>query len=364
MRRFNIARFNGDGIGPEIMAETIKVIRACELKLGGFRCEFTTLPAGADHFRQHGITFPESSRQSAHDADAILLSSMGLPEVTKADGTEVQGDIIVMTRRELDLYRGVRPVKLRPNVPSPLRKTGKGIDMIVLREQSEGLFAAYQSSHIVCDQVYSDSMIITRRGSQRICDAAFKLSQQRNGAPADGVRRVTCVDKANNFQAMAFFRKIFDETAVQFPEIAIDYCYIDAIMIHMLQRPDSFDVLVLENMYGDILSDLAATITGGMGFAASGDIGDNHAMFQCAGGSAPDLAGLDRANPVAQILSGAMMLDWLGTRFNTLAASRAATLIDTAVDRVLAEGHLTADAGGSTRTSEFGDLVAKAVSDL
>ncbi len=364
MKQFNIARFEGDGIGPEIMAEAVKVIKAAETKLGGFQCEFDTVPAGAAHYRDHGEAFPETSRRVAHEADAIFLSSMGLPDVTKPDGTEVQGDIIVITRRELDLYRGVRPVKLRPNVPSPLANVGKGIDLVVLREQSEGLFAAYQSSHIVKDEVYSDSMIVTRRGTERICRTAFELANRRGGAPADGVSRVTCVDKANNFQAMAFFRRIFDEVASTHPGVSVDYAYIDAIMIHLLQRPDSFDVLVLENMYGDILSDLSAGITGGMGFAASGDIGDDHAMFQCAGGSAPDIAGKDIANPVAQILSGAMMLQWLGQRFSVAESIRAAELIETGVDQVLAAGHLTSDAQGTTRTSEFGSLVVDAIAAL
>lgn len=135
-------------------------------------------------------------------------------------------------------------------------------------------------------------------------------------------------------------------------------------MIHLLQRSDTFDVLVLENMYGDIVSDLTATLTGGMGFAASADIGDDHAMFQCAGGSAPDIAGQDKANPVAQILSGAMMLEWLGQRHAVAEARQSALLIEKAVDYVLAEGHLTCDAGGGTRCSEFGDLVVSAIDKL
>ena len=361
MKTFKIARFDGDGIGPEIMREAVAVVEAAEKHVGGFRCEFESLVAGANHYRETGEAFPDESRKAAHAADAIFLSSLGLPDVVKPDGTEVQGDMIVLTRRELDLYRGVRPVKLRPNVPSPLADVAEGIDLVVLREQSEGLFAAYQSSHIVKDQVYSDSMIITRRGSERICKAAFELAQKRSGAPANDRSLVTCVDKSNNFQAMAFFRQVFNETANGFPDVAVDYAYIDAIMLHILQRPSSFDVLVLENMYGDILSDLTAGIVGGMGFAPSADIGDDHAMFQCAGGSAPDIAGKDIANPVAQILSGAMMLDWLGNRYGSESAIQAASLIDAAIDRVLADGHLTADAGGATGTVEFGRRVVEAI---
>lgn len=319
-----------------------------------------TLPAGATHYRDSGVALPDESRAAAIDVDAIFLSSMGLPEVTKADGTEVQGDIIVNLRKELDLYQGVRPAKLRPNVPSPLRSVGVGIDLVVMREQSEGLFAAYQSSHTIHDQVYADSMIVTRQGTKRICKASFELSECR--ARDDKQQpRVTCVDKPNNFQAMAFFRRIYDEVAEEYPTVQTGYTYIDAVMLHMLQRPWDFDVLVAENMYGDILSDLTAGIVGGMGFAPSGDIGERHAMFQCAGGSAPDIAGRGIANPVAQILSRAMMLQWLGERHRVDAATRAAERIDWVVDHVLAAGHLTSDAGGTTSTAEFGDRVVHAL---
>ncbi len=361
LKKFRIARFDGDGIGPEIMREAVAVIKAAEQRVGGFYCEFESLAAGAQHYLQTGVAFPDDSRQAAHAADAIFLASLGLPDVLKPDGTEVQGDMIVLTRRDLDLYQGVRPVRLRPNVPSPLADVGTGIDLVVMREQSEGLFAAYQSSHIVKDQVYSDSMIITRRGSERICKAAFELALQRSESSGKKNPQVTCVDKSNNFQAMAFFRQIFNETANDYDAVSVNYSYIDAIMLHALQRPSSFDVLVLENMYGDILSDLTAGLVGGMGFAPSADIGDEHAMFQCAGGSAPDIAGKDVANPVAQIISGAMMLDWLGKRHNLNEAVEAASLIDSCVDKVLAAGYLTADAGGATGTVEFGNKVVEAI---
>lgn len=356
---FNIAQLNGDGIGPEINREAVKVVQAVSQIFGSFNCEFEELPAGASHFSNTGITFPEESYKKVQDADAILLASMGLPEVVKPDGTEVQGDIIIKMRKELDLYKGLRPAKLRPNVPSPLRSTGKGIDLVVLREQSEGLFAAYQSSHTIHNEVYADSMIITRRGTERISRAAFELSLKRSGAPFDSKRRVTCVDKSNNFKAMAFFNSIYHEIAKDFPTVLTDHANIDAIMIWMLQKPDFYDVLVLENMYGDILSDLTAAVIGGMGFAPSGDIGDNYAMFQCAGGSAPSIAGKNIANPIAQILSAGMMLDWLGERHGVADAVEASVIIDSSVDAVLEEGHLTSDIGGTVKTDEFGDLIVR-----
>lgn len=361
---FNIAQLNGDGIGPEINREAVKVVHAVSELTGGFRCDFEELPAGAALYRDTGVIFPDESRKKAHDAEAILLGSMGLPEVVKPDGTEVQGDIIVMMRKELDLYKGIRPVKLRPNVPSPLRDTGKGIDLVVLREQSEGMFASYQSSHTIYNQVYSDSMIITRRGTERISRAAFGISLKRRGAPCDGKRRVTCVDKSNNFKAMAFFNKVYLETAERYPTVSTDHANIDAIMIWMLQKPDFYDVLVLENMYGDILSDLTAAITGGMGFAPSGDIGDDHAMFQCAGGSAPTIAGQNIANPIAQILSAGMMLDWLGERHSVPSAVEAAKIVEKSIDSVLTAGHLTSDIGGNTKTDEFGNLVVAQIKSL
>ena len=202
-------------------------------------------------------------------------------------------------------------------------------------------------------------MIITREGTEKVTDYAFRLSEKRNGRPSDGKKVVTCVDKSNNFTSQAFFRKIYNEVAEKYPEIGRDYSYVDAININLILHPENYDVLVSENIFGDIISDMAATLVGGMGMAPSGDIGYDHAMFQPAHGSAPTLAGKNIANPIATILSGAMMLEWLGNKFGVEDMVKASEIITKAVDQVLINGHLTRDIGGDTSTSDFGDYTVE-----
>src|SRR5262249_31031509 len=186
---------------------------------------------------------------------------------------------------------------------------------------------------------------------------AFRLADQRGL-----LRKVTCVDKANVFKSFAFFRKIFDEVAGDFPQIEADHAYIDAQVLHLVMRPGRYDVLATENMFGDILSDLAAGLIGGIGMAPSADIGENHAFFHPAHGTAPDIAGQGIANPIAAILSAAMMLDWLGRRHGQPALIEAGRRIDKSVTQVLGEGKvLPVDQGGSATTAEVGTAIAQAV---
>jgi 3-isopropylmalate dehydrogenase len=205
-------------------------------------------------------------------------------------------------------------------------------------------------------------MIITRAGTERIVRYAFRLAGQRHGAPADGKRRVTCVDKANVLKSMAFFRQIFDEVAGEFPGIETDHAYVDAMTLYMVRRPLHFDVVVAENMFGDIISDLAAGTIGGMGLAPSADVGDTYGVFQPSHGTAPDIAGKGIANPVAQILSAGMMLAWLGERKQDPEASAAARAIEAAVRVTLGDRRLhTADLGGAAATAVVGDAVASRI---
>jgi 3-isopropylmalate dehydrogenase len=190
-------------------------------------------------------------------------------------------------------------------------------------------------------------MRISRTFSERLFHSAFAEARKRR-------KHVTLVDKANVLPSMAFFRRVFDEVAEQYPDVQTARVYVDAASLYLVQRPQSFDVIVTENMFGDILSDLAAGLVGGMGMAPSGDVGPDHAVFQPSHGTAPDIAGKGIANPIATIVSGAMMLDWLGL-------AREAGAIHAAVEKVLAAGHRTADLGGRVSTSEMGNLVAAAV---
>jgi 3-isopropylmalate dehydrogenase len=354
---FDIAVLPGDGIGIDVTAEAVKVLRAVEMAQGGFTLRLKEWPCGALCYRDTGSDLPTETLDACRRADAVLLGAMGHPDIRKSDGTELTPQVTL--RVLLDLYAGVRPCKLYPGARSPLANVQPGaIDLLILREQTEGLFASQTGGIVLHDEVATDTLVMTRRGVRRISEFAFRLARER----AKPQPRVTCVDKANIFKSFAFFRKVFDEVAREFPGVAAEHAYIDAQALYLVQRPGRFDVLVAENMFGDILSDLAAGLIGGMGMAPSGDIGDRHAVFQPAHGTAPDIAGKGIANPIAAILSAAMMLDWLGRRRSCEALVRAGQRIDQGVTRVLAEGKmLPVDQGGSGKTTEIGDAVVAAV---
>ncbi len=231
-----------------------------------------------------------------------------------------------------------------------------------MRENTEGLYASRGAGVVLRDEIASDSLVVTRKGTERVARFAFDLAARRQGAPRDEQRRVTVCDKANILRSYAFFRRICDEVHAGYPDIAIDYAYADAITVHMLKRPDSYDVIVAENMFGDIISDLGAATVGGMGISPSGEIGDGHALFQGAHGSAPDIAGQNAASPIATVLSGVMMLRWLGQRNGDAALASAADRIEAAVGTVLAEGRaVPRDLGGAASCTEVTDAVRRAL---
>jgi 3-isopropylmalate dehydrogenase len=357
---FDIAVLPGDGIGIDVTAEAVKVLRAAQRGAGSFQLELSEHACGAVCYQRTGEDLPAPTVAACRRADAVLLGAMGHPDIRKPDGTELAPQVAL--RVLLDLYAGVRPCKLYPGARSPLAAARPGsIDLVILREQTEGLFASQTGGIVLGDNLASDTLIMTRPGVERICDFAFRLARARP-RPSGAGRKVTCVDKANIFKSYAFFRKIFDEVATRYPEVTRDHTYIDAQALYLVQRPERCDVLVAENMFGDILSDLAAGLIGGMGMAPSGDIGDRHAVFQPAHGTAPDIAGRGIANPVAAILSASMLLDWLGRRHEHPGMIAAGAAIETAVSRVLAEGKaLPVDQGGSATTVLIGDAVAAAL---
>jgi 3-isopropylmalate dehydrogenase len=297
--------------------------------------------------------------QAAREADATLLSAMGDPKVRKPDGTELTPQIAL--RFELGLYAGVRPIKIWQGQSCPLADArATDIDFVLVRESTEGLFA-HMNEGVVTEEYATELLRITRATSEKLFDFTFRLAERRaaaRGRPA----KVTCVDKANVFRAFWFFRSIFFERAEAFPDIAADAAYVDALAMWMVQRPWEFDVLVTENMFGDILSDLAAGIGGSLGLAPSADIGDGVAVFQPCHGTAPDIAGKGVANPLAMILSGAMMLDWLSVEKNDPRLAQGSVMIEDAVGSVLAEGAaLTGDLGGKAGTQECADAVIAAL---
>jgi 3-isopropylmalate dehydrogenase len=294
--------------------------------------------------------------------DAILFGAAGLPDIRQSDGTELTPQISL--RMILDLYAGMRPVKLYPGVPSPLRVPRDArIDYVIFRENTEGLFASLGGGSKVGEELAVDTLVITRKGTERVVRRAFETARARgHGAPADGVARVTCVDKANVFRSYAFFRQVFQETACAYPDVRTDFAYVDAMSMYLVQAPWRYDVVVLENMFGDILSDLGAATVGGLGLAPSADVGDRYALFQPCHGSAPDIAGKDLANPIAAILSAALLCRWLGLQQHDPAVTAAADRIDAAVARALTDSRAhTQDIGGSASTRQCADAVIEAL---
>jgi 3-isopropylmalate dehydrogenase len=351
MDTYTIAVIAGDGIGPEVVAGGIEIMTAAARVSRGFELAFVDAPAGAKTFLECGADLPESSLATCRQADAIFLGACGWPDVRKPDGTELTPQITL--RRILDLYAGIRPARVRQGVPAVLAGE-PAMDFVIVRESTEGLFASLGAGVEVGDEVAVDTQVITRRGTERVVRAAFDVARRRR-TPRP---RVTCVDKANVLKSFAFFRKIFDEVAASYPEVSADHLYVDAAALELVRRPGRFDVIVTENLLGDILSDLAAGLTGGMGVAPSADVGDDHAVFQPCHGSAPDIAGRGIANPLAAILSGAMLLEYLSRTKGDPAPGHAATQIEQAVSLVLSNGAVrTADLGGTSSTREVTQAV-------
>jgi 3-isopropylmalate dehydrogenase len=273
------------------------------------------------------------------------------------DGTEIMPQVEL--RFIFDLYAGVRPARLVAGVPSPIvGADARGIDLILIRESTEGLFASMGKGLVTPDEA-RETLVITRKTSQRLFEFSFRLAERRKARGKPG--RLACVDKANAFKAYAFFRQMFDECAARHGDVETERHYVDACAAKLVLRPWDFDVLVMENMFGDILSDLTAGLIGGMGMAPSADIGDSHAVFQPCHGTAPDIMGKGLANPTAMILSAAMMLDWLADKHEHAPAAQAARRIETAVDRAFARGVRPREFGGRDGTAAIASAVLGAL---
>jgi 3-isopropylmalate dehydrogenase len=356
MAQMRIALIKGDGIGVDVAEATMAIVEAALSKVGEQAPVYDEILSGAGYFKETGSDIEPGGEDRAEAADAIFLGAIGLPSIRHKDGTEISPHLRLRDR--FGLYAGVRPVKAYPNAPQRLADPrAAGIDLIILRESTEGLFysaAAHNRSLIVNDDEVQDVLRITRKTTTKLHDFAFNLARKRKERGKPG--KLTCVDKANVFTSLAFFRQLFDEVKQGYPDVPVGYNYVDAQALDLVRKPWEFDVLVMENMFGDILSDLAGGLVGGMGMAACAEIGDANALFQPAHGSAPDIMGQDKANPLAAILSGALMLDYLSEKLDRPVLSDAAGLINSAVDRGFQANAL--------RPMEFGgDMGTKAVTN-
>lgn len=330
---YDIVKIPGDGIGPEIMDAATRVIAAT-----GVDIHWITMEAGAAQIEKYGSPIPPQV------VDAIRQYGVAYKgPITTPIGTGFRSVNVVM-RKELDLYANVRPAKTYPNVPSRF----ENVNLVVVRENTEDLYAGIE--HNIGDVAAESIKLITRKGSERIVRYAFDY------AVKNGRRKVTAVHKANIMKCTdGLFLRIAREIAAEYPQIEFNDMIIDALCMRLVQTPEAFDVLVMPNLYGDIVSDLCAGLVGGPGLAPSANIGHGRAIFEAVHGSAPQIAGQGIANPTALILSGAMMLRHIGE-------DAAAARIESAVSALIEEGRqLTGDLGGTLSTSEYADALIREI---
>jgi tartrate dehydrogenase/decarboxylase/D-malate dehydrogenase len=329
----------GDGAGPEVIAEARKAVDALGLDL-----QWNELPWGTDHFHANGTMMPPDALEIARQHDAILLGAVGHPSVP--DHVTLWG-LLLPLRQGLDLYANLRPARLLDGVPSPLEGRPE-VDMLFVRENTEGEYSGVggRAHQGLALEVGIETSVFTRAGVRRVVEHAFTLAEQRRGV-------LTSATKSNASRyGYVLWDEVVEEVHAAHPDVTVERVLVDALAARMVSRPSSLDVVVASNLFGDILTDLAAVLQGGMGMAASASVGgDRVAMFEPVHGSAPDIAGQGIANPLGAIWSASLMLDHLGERDG-------AQRIMAAVESVCREGVLTRDVGGSASTTEVGDAVA------
>ncbi|WP_428262587.1 isocitrate/isopropylmalate dehydrogenase family protein [Haliangium sp.] len=367
--RYQVVVLPGDGIGPEVAAQARALLEDLAPRLG-LGLDIDEIPCGGRFYLEHGSRdWPEEADARCRDADVILLGAVGWPApdrpgpVTMADGRMAGYSPVIGNRTELDLYANIRPVKLLPGIAH--RISGQvsqvwrpeHVDMVILRENTEGLYAGMggQLRAGGVASVATDTRVITRASSERIIRRAFELCRTRGrGAPEDGAHRVTAIVKNNVLEGCKLFVEVFDQVGADYPDIERELAIVDAFTQWLVTRPEHYDVCVTTNMFGDIVTDLASVLQGGMGMAVGCNVGDEHAMFEPIHGSAPPLAGKDAANPLAMLLATGEALSWLGHRFGDDRLTRAGAAVDQAVAAICARGEpLTADLVGEERAASL-----------
>ena len=389
MSDFSIAILPGDGTGREVALEAQKILDTISQNTNiGF--EMTEIACGGQNYQETGEEWAEGSFEFCRDeADAIFLGAIGHPGAYLPNGDLAGGSVILGLRSGLDLYANVRPVKLFDGVMHKVHGKFRQIwepemvDMTILRENTEGLYHSllkrasnraqglpeYTIPEVdfpdLHGEVVYDPRPISSHGTERLVKMGFEIAKIRNGAPLDGVSRVSCIDKSNVTRGCQLFRRTFDTVAENYPSISTDYGYIDAFTQWLTRTPEHYDVVVTSNMFGDIATDLASVLQGGMGMAGSGNIGDNHAFFEPVHGSAPKYAGMNKVNPIASVNSIQMMMDWLGRKNNSQEILNVASAIESSVSAHLAEGkHLTYDLGGDSTCSMVGDMISQRLAKI
>lgn len=368
MVQYKIAVIPGDGVGAEVAAEGIKALRAVQKKTGTFEMEFESFPWGCDYYLEHGKMLPEDGMERLSAFHAIYLGAIGDPRVP--DHISLR-ELLLKIRVGFDQYINLRPVKLLEGVPCPLKnKTPQDIDFVVIRENTEGMyagiggrykkgtpehdrFARFQKTFADSEELVIQEGVYSQVGVERIMRYAFELARKRK-------KHLTCCTKSNALNySMVYWDKIFNKVAREYPDITTDFALVDAACMWFVKNPEFFDVVVADNLFGDIITDLGAIIQGGMGLAPGGNINPHGiSMFEPIHGSAPKYKGKSIANPVASIWAGQMMLEQLGEH-------NAAAIVMEAIKKVLQEGKIIPkDLGGVATTVEVGDAVAETIIQL
>jgi 3-isopropylmalate dehydrogenase len=348
-----IGVLTGDDIGLEVVPEAVKVMTAAAASTG-LEVQWSEHPIGRRGHELHGHTFPQATIDALERLDGWILGPIGHGAYPRNDPSWIMPPV----RKRFELFASVKPVKSYPNIKS----LHKDVDIVFLREVTEGM----QSSDTVVmgagefrpnDEITIASRVITRRGSNRVARAAFEIARTRKR------KKVTSVHKEPVYRlACGMFAEECRKVATEFPDVAFDEALVDGFSMKLMMNPWQYDVVVTTNQFGDILTDQGAGLVGGLGLAPGLCIGERQAMAQATHGSAPDIAGKNIANPYAMIMSGQMLIEWLGRNRREPKAVEAARCIDAAVDKVIAQAKsLTADLGGTASTTQMGDAIAAAV---
>lgn len=354
MGSYRIAVMVGDGIGPEVVPEAVRVLQAAAESQPGLELSFEPLPVGLEAYERLGSTLPAGTLAALPAFDGWILGPVST-HLYRPDDPAMANPSAVL-RKRFRLYANVRPARSYPGVPALY----PDVDLVVVRENTEGFYADRNllegSGELKpTEDLVISVRVVTRKASEAVSRAAFELARGRR-------RRVTAVHKASVLRrGCGLFLEACRAVAREYPDVILEDMHVDAVALELVRHPQRFDVLVAENMFGDILSSEAAGLVGGLGLAPGLNVGPEHALAQAAHGSAPDIAGKGVANPVAEILSGAMLLDWLGRTRGDPAARSAAARVERAVVETLAGGTGTPDIGGPNRTAEVGLAVAEKV---